>query len=132
MDTTSNLLANLKESFTKIGKITSAIQSLNLPKWTFEETDRIIAKHGWFIPSFVEIKLVFTIMKLYEADKIAEAENSLVKYFKKNIKQIEAKLINQHSERKELIAEAFLAHRKKCSIHPQYCFYHKPMEFVIQ
>ena len=110
MNTTSNILIKLKEQSEKLKFIT---QNLNLPDYTFDETERIFARYGWYIPPFIEIRIVFDIIKLFENDKIIEAENILINYFKKNLEKIKSALITRHSKRTDILNEAFLAHRKK-------------------
>jgi len=110
LNTTSNILIKLKEQSEKLKFIT---QNLNLPDYTFDETERIFARYGWYIPPFIEIRIVFDIIKLFENDKIIEAENILINYFKKNLEKIKSALITRHSKRTDILNEAFLAHRKK-------------------
>mgnify|MGYP000996499200 CR=1 FL=1 len=109
---------NLSNDFTKLFKEQSeklklVLAALNLPDYTFEETDRIVANYGWYLPPFIEVSTVFSVMKLYHNNKISEMESLLVKYFKSNLKKIESRLIDKHLERAEIIKEAFHAHRKK-------------------
>ncbi len=102
------------DNINAIGKeLALALKSWNLPNWTFEETYAIVSKYGWYLPPFAEISLAFSIMKLYEADNIVEAEKTMVKYFKKNIKEIESELITLHPTKAEILKEAFLAHKRK-------------------
>lgn len=107
MDKTSKLL---KEQSDKLKFIT---ENLNFPNYTFKENDRIFGNFGWYIPPFIEVKTVFDIIELFENDKIIEAEKILIKYFKKNIKEIETNLINDHNNRSAILSEGFNAYRKK-------------------
>jgi hypothetical protein len=106
----SNIFQQLAE---QSQKILSVIGKLNLPNYTFEETDRIFAKYGWYIPRFIEVRIVFDILKLFEEEKGEEANKILVKYFKQNLKEIQDDLIRLHPDRGNVIREAFLAHKKK-------------------
>lgn len=87
--------------------------NFNLPDYTFEETERIFADYGWYIPPFIGIGIVFQLVDLFESNNVNEAENLLVKYFKINLKEIESDLIKSLPERKDILREAFLSHRKK-------------------
>ncbi|MDT0551721.1 hypothetical protein [Urechidicola vernalis] len=87
--------------------------NFNLPDYTFEETERIFSEYGWYIPPFIEIRIVFELVELFDNKNVLEAENHLINYFKKNLKKIESELIESHPERKDILTEAFKAHRKK-------------------
>ena len=106
----SNIFQQLAE---QSQKILSVIGKLNLPNYTFEETDRIFAKYGWYIPRFIEVRIVFDLLKLFEEEKSEEANKILIKYFKQNLKEIQVDLIRLHPDRANIIREAFLAHKKK-------------------
>lgn len=94
-------------------KLASVIGKLNLPNYTFEEIDRIFAKYGWYIPRFIKMKIAFHILELFEEEKTEEANKILIKYFKQNLKEIQADLIRLHPDRTNIINEAFLAHKKR-------------------
>ncbi|KAB1155545.1 hypothetical protein [Flavobacterium luteum] len=106
----SNLFQQLAE---QSQKILSVIGKLNLPNYTFEETDRIFSKYGWYIPRFIEVRIVFNLQRLFEEGKSEEANKILIKYFKQNLKEIQEDLIMLHPDRANIIREAFLAHKKK-------------------
>ena len=106
----SNIFQKLAEQAQKLALV---IGKLNLPNYTFEEIDRIFAKYGWYIPRFIEIKIAFHILDLFEAEKTEEANKILIKYFKQNLKEIQADLVRLHPDRAKIINEAFLAHKKK-------------------
>jgi hypothetical protein len=106
----SNIFQQLAE---QSQKILSVIGKLNLPNYTFEETDRIFAKYGWYIPRFIEVGIVFDLLKLFEEEKSEKANEILIKYFKQNLKEIHGDLIRLHPDRANIIREAFLAHKKK-------------------
>ena len=106
----SNIFQQLAE---QSQKILSVIGKLNLPNYTFEETDRIFAKYGWYIPRFIEVRIVFNLQRLFEEGKSEEANKILIKYFKQNLKEIQEDLIRLHPDRANIIREAFLAHKKK-------------------
>lgn len=110
MDTTSKLLNLLKKQSEKLKLIS---ENLNFSNYNNEESYKIFAKFGWYIPPYIQGKTVFDIIELFENDKITEAEKILIKYFKKNLKKIENELINQHKNRSSVLAEGFNAYRKK-------------------
>ncbi len=106
----SNVFQKLAEQAQKLALV---IGKLNLPNYTFEEIDRVFAKYGWYIPRFIEMKIAFHILELFEEEKTEEANKILIKYFKQNLKEIQADLIRLHPDRANIINEAFLAHKKR-------------------
>lgn len=95
------------ESFRHLAEI------LDIRNYTFDDEEEFFAKLGWYIPRFVMAKMVYNVSKLIDDGDIVEAENILIKYFKKNIKEIEATLIESHPERSQILHEAFLCFKKK-------------------
>jgi hypothetical protein len=81
--------------------------------YTFEQYERIFSDFGWYILYELKMKDVPIIVNQFENNEIDKADKILIKHFKIRLKHIENQLIQSFPERKNILTEAFYAHRKK-------------------
>jgi hypothetical protein len=105
---TEKLLEELKE---KGGIASILIKALDIKNPSIEENTRILLNYGWYISAKMQLKKISKVIELIKLEKIEDAENILIAFFKENLEKIEEQLIAKHSERKNIINEAFKAHR---------------------
>ena len=107
---TEKLLEELNEN----GGIASIlIKALDIKNPSIEENTRILLNYGWYISAKMQLKEISKVIELIKLEKIEVAENILITFFKENLEKIEEQLITKHSERKNIINEAFKAHKTK-------------------
>ncbi|MBG6110080.1 hypothetical protein H4V97_000241 [Flavobacterium sp. CG_23.5] len=114
MNLALNNLNKIAEEIEKIGGISAILsKALDISNPSMTENTEILLNYGWYISSDIEMRKLSETIKLIKNDEIETAEKSLIEFYKKNIKSIEAKLISKHSERENIFKEAFLAHKNK-------------------
>jgi len=107
---TQNLLDELNKRVEVLKKI---LKDFGHSNYTFEQYEKIFSNYGWYIPFELMVKDITILVNQFENSDIEKADKFLIKHFKKNIKQIKNKIIDIFPERKNIINEAFSAHRKK-------------------
>ena len=107
---TEKLLEELNEN----GGIASIlIKALDIKNPSIEENTKILLDYGWYISAKMQLKEISKVIELIKLEKIEVAENILITFFNENLEKIEEQLIIKHSERKNIINEAFKAHKTK-------------------
>ena len=72
----------------------------------------ILANYGWYISGGMRVTSILEIHFHIKEKKINEAEKILINYYKNDIKRINGKLVKKYLDRKEILDEAFQAHKK--------------------
>lgn len=71
----------------------------------------VFGEHGWYYDWEMPFPDIWDWKSAFIEGRIEEAEVALSNYFESRIDEIEAYIINKFSHRKEIISEAFEAHR---------------------
>lgn len=102
------------EEINKNGGIASIlIKALDIKNPSIEENTKLLLNYGWYISAKMQLKKISNVIELIKLEKIEDAENILITFFKENLEKIEEQLIDKHTERKDIINEAFKAHRNE-------------------
>lgn len=102
------------EEINKNGGIASIlIKALDIKNPSIEENTKLLLNYGWYISAKMQLKKISNVIELIKLEKIEDAENILITFFKENLEKIEEQLIDKHTERKGIINEAFKAHRNE-------------------
>lgn len=89
------------------------IKSLKQEGYTFLDYDNVLLKNGWFFPFDISVTDAMLLAFQFENDESNEANNYLIKYYRKNANNILNELVAMFPERENVLKEAFSAHRKK-------------------
>lgn len=89
------------------------LNSLGQSNYTFDQYERIFSDYGWYIPYKLMVKDIVVLVNKFENNEIEKADTFLVKFFKKEFLAIKEELIKSFPERKNILLEAFSAHKKK-------------------
>lgn len=102
------------EEINKNGGIASIlIKALDIKNPSIEENTKLLLNYGWYISAKMQLKKISNVIELIKSEKIEDAENILITFFKENLEKIEEQLIDKHTDRKDIINEAFKAHRNE-------------------
>lgn len=104
------LLSELNKSLKNFKRFLNSLGQLN---YTFERYERIFSDFGWYIPFNLMVKDIMVLVNKFENNEIEKADAFLVKFFKKELMSIKDELIKSFPERKNILIEAFSAHKKK-------------------
>lgn len=116
--TTNNISSRFSASFSK------ALSDLSEQLKHFPENNKktkeiendyayLLSTYGWYISPIMKYKDVFEIFIDIQNLNIKKAEGILLKYYRKEINNIKKNLIENYPERKNVISEAFKAHKQK-------------------
>lgn len=118
-------LSNFQKSIERVNDIYLTIPNFENPILehlnTFEEIGKrlnensektpkdvlLIAQHGWFIDLDSESSLTFNVADEIKKGELDAANTLLIEYYKDNLERIFQKLIQRHSNRKEIITQIF-------------------------
>lgn len=107
-------LTKIIEEIEKLGGISAILaRASDISNPSMTESTKILLNYGWYISGDIQMKKISETIELIKNDEIETAEKLLVEFYKKNIKNIEARLISKHTERENIFKEAFLAHKNK-------------------
>jgi len=73
----------------------------------------LLSNYGWYISSDMSWKLVFDIFQAVKKDDVKFINNTVKKYYNENFETKLKVLVRKFPERKDIIIEAFEAHKKK-------------------
>ncbi len=99
-----NLLPSLPKNFQEKFKESQEIENRNA---------HLLSTYGWYLSARMKYGSVLEIFKAINNNDISGAEKILLKYYTDNIDDIKNELIGKFADRKELIVEAFKAHKQK-------------------
>lgn len=117
-----------RKSKQKYEDIINSIKKLNLFKDFFsketqdsfkeakgitEEYAYLLSKYGWYISAEMSWKLVFDVFQAVKKDDVKYINKRLKEYYIENLEIKQDVLIRKFPERKDIISEAFEAHKKK-------------------
>lgn len=107
-------IEKLLKELNKKGGISSIIlKHLKTPNLSMNESAVILLKCGWYIPSNLELKKTSKLTELVNSKNTQKLDGILTNFFNENINEIKENLITKHSERSEIIKEAFNSHKMK-------------------
>ena len=110
LTTTERLIKELNEK----GGISSIILNhLKIPDFSMKESALVLLKFGWYIPGDFELKKIAELTELVKSKKVKKSDKILTDFFNEKIDNIEENLITKHSERSEILKEAFNSHKMK-------------------
>ncbi len=72
----------------------------------------ILGKHGWYIDSEMDLRALWEFEKALSDGDVDEAEQILMKYFRKKMSDIEQDLIKNFPHRGQIFSSAFKAHSR--------------------
>lgn len=72
----------------------------------------LLSRHGWYLSGRMTAGDVYDIFVLVKDGELLETENRLIRYYKSNLTVIKKGLCSLHTDRKSILTEAFLCHKK--------------------
>jgi len=82
MDTLGKKLADAVKNLQELTK------SLKQEGYAFLDYDNILLKNGWFFPFDIIVKDAMQLAYQFESNESNEANNYLIKYYRKNVNKI--------------------------------------------